>query len=177
MRPSLLDREVLAEWLAKRTDRDPSTNCLLWNRSVQGGGYAQTKSPWGNAIGVHRLVYLVFVGPLNDSLEVHHTCGNRRCCEPSHLTALSDIGHKHADANWAGNKTHCKRGHPLSGDNLSPSRLKAGKRICKTCANLRFKAYRERQGEAYRAYNRGNQRKRRAPQPSTSPTGEQGDHE
>ena len=38
-------------------------------------------------------------------------------------------------------KTHCPKGHPLSGDNLLNSKLKIGKRECKTCHLERSKRY------------------------------------
>lgn len=34
-------------------------------------------------------------------------------------------------------KTHCRRGHPLSGDNLYPSDKARGVRACRACANQR----------------------------------------
>jgi hypothetical protein len=37
-------------------------------------------------------------------------------------------------------KTHCPKGHPLSGDNLLTSKLKIGKRECRTCHNARRRA-------------------------------------
>ena len=33
-------------------------------------------------------------------------------------------------------KTHCKNGHPLEGDNLLPSYLKRGQRVCKICNRI-----------------------------------------
>jgi hypothetical protein len=33
-------------------------------------------------------------------------------------------------------KTHCYRGHPLSGENLIPSAIKLGWRRCKECHKL-----------------------------------------
>jgi len=33
-------------------------------------------------------------------------------------------------------KTHCPNGHPLEGDNLLPSYLKRGQRVCRTCKNV-----------------------------------------
>ena len=33
-------------------------------------------------------------------------------------------------------KTHCKNGHPLEGDNLLPSYLKRRQRVCKICKRI-----------------------------------------
>ncbi len=135
---NLADPEQLERYLNERTVLDPN-GCRVWQRSVQGGGYPSIISPWGPRISVHRLVYILRIGPISDALEVHHKCGNRRCCNPEHLQALSDIGHKRADPNWVGNRTHCKRGHPLSGDNLSPAMLRRGIRRCKACVALKMR--------------------------------------
>lgn len=90
-------------------------------------------------IAAHRVAYELFVGPLTKDLEVHHVCGRRLCCNPEHLQALTDLEHKRADPNWVGNRTHCIRGHPLSGDNV---RLVRGARRCRQCDALRMRQYR-----------------------------------
>jgi hypothetical protein len=47
-----------------------------------------------------------------------------------------------AAAALARSQTHCKRGHPFTGDNLIV--LESGRRACRTCRNRRNAAYRER---------------------------------
>jgi hypothetical protein len=42
-------------------------------------------------------------------------------------------------------KTHCPRGHPLSGENLL--NVKSGARVCKECARVRRQAHRARVAE------------------------------
>jgi hypothetical protein len=43
---------------------------------------------------VHRLIYESFCGPIEDGLEIHHWCENKRCCNPSHMLAVSRQGHE-----------------------------------------------------------------------------------
>ena len=104
----------------------------------------------------HRLIYTLVFGKIPKGLEVDHDCHNldpdcrakdqcqhRRCCNPKHLVLRT-----HRDNLLAGKgfgsenlkKTHCLRGHPLSGPNLyTPP---DGSRCCRKCrrmtnANLR----------------------------------------
>lgn len=53
-------------------------------------------------------------------------------------------------------KTHCKRGHPLSGSNLF---IKEGRRQCRTCHNERGKKGRD--TDSYRAWHAAYERERR----------------
>jgi hypothetical protein len=46
-------------------------------------------------------------------------------------------------------QTHCKRGHPLEGDNLIPN--KKGQRICKICGYAKSKAWRDRRKQLARS--------------------------
>lgn len=50
------------------------------------------------------------------------------------------------------NRTHCKRGHPLTTDNLVPSRLKKGVRQCRTCVHLSARTSYMKNKEKKRAY-------------------------
>lgn len=75
----------------------------------------------GKNYQAHRLSYEVFVGPIPDGLFLDHLCRVTNCINPDHLEPVTP-----AENNKRGNgasginarKTHCKRGHPLSGDNL-----------------------------------------------------------
>lgn len=67
-------------------------------------------------------------------------------------------------------KTHCKYGHPFSGDNLSPAALARGLRVCMACARDRVVQQRLRDVDKYRAYQRDYKRKDRARDHVTSPT-------
>ena len=67
-------------------------------------------------------------------LQLDHCCRNRVCCNPAHLELVTGRenlrrGETYAAANAA--KTHCPRGHPLSGENLY--RSTNGHWVCRTC--------------------------------------------
>lgn len=90
----------------------------------------------------HRLAYAVLRGPVRGEQDVDHLCRNRRCVNPSHLEPVSrrdNILRGVSPAAHNGAKTHCIRGHPLSGTNLTEVRRQNGRtdRRCKTCHALR----------------------------------------
>jgi Uncharacterized protein, similar to the N-terminal domain of Lon protease len=60
--------------------------CREWNGSRIGGKwpYGQVRFH-GRLWLVHRLVYTLLNGSLEDSINVCHTCDNPPCAEPSHL--------------------------------------------------------------------------------------------
>lgn len=49
------------------------------------GGYGKVGFK-GTTVMVHRLMYSMFVGDLDECDVVMHMCDNQRCCNPSHLT-------------------------------------------------------------------------------------------
>jgi hypothetical protein len=70
----------------------------------------------------HRVSYELYKGPVPEGLCVLHTCDRPLCVNPEHLYAgtkldnSKDMIDRNRNKNAA--KTHCKNGHPLSGDNL-----------------------------------------------------------
>lgn len=153
-------RTTVEARLLRRVLCDVETQCWNW-MGGKNKGYGQISLAAGATDRTHRVSYRLFVEPLRPDLEIHHSCGNRACCNPAHLVAVDDLQHKRLDANSMVSRTHCTRGHPLSGENLSPARLRAGKRICRVCASVRFAKHRERDLEAYRQYQREYQKARR----------------
>lgn len=85
-------------------------------------------------MGVHRFAYSVFVGPLVDGLQIDHLCRRKRCFRPDHLeqvTALENTMRSEAITAENARKTHCTRGHALSGSNLYERAN--GWRDCRRC--------------------------------------------
>jgi hypothetical protein len=86
----------------------------------------------------HRLGWKLLRGPIPEGRELHHRCGIYACWNPDHLELVT-----HAENQWHLRKTHCKHGHPLSGENLriGPN----GVRACRACNAANQRAFRERQ--------------------------------
>lgn len=67
--------------------------CWIWYGSLNNNGYGHFVRRAGpgkqKKSYVHRYTYTLFKGPIGPGQEIHHTCYNRSCCNPEHLTAVS----------------------------------------------------------------------------------------
>ena len=85
---------------------------------------------------IHRVRYSEEVGPIPRGLQLDHfACNEPLCCNPAHLrpvTARENLLRSNLTRTSINrSKTSCKRGHPLSGDNLRVDKL--GHRHCRAC--------------------------------------------
>lgn len=117
-----------------------TSDCWNWigakfasNRNMYGMFYAGKH----NNVLAHRYSYEQEFGSIPNNLVIDHKCRNGLCVNPSHLEAVTNkeniMRGKGAPARNA-LKTHCKRGHLLSGNNLY--NRKSNHRACKACGNL-----------------------------------------
>lgn len=84
--------------------------CLIWQRSVGGNGYPGFGMR-GKSYVLHRLVHLVFnMDGQPFEGQVHHTCRNKKCLQPDHLTNLTDSEHKQQHAEEK-RERFCRKGH------------------------------------------------------------------
>jgi len=95
---------------------------------------------------IHRLVLEAFVGPCPPGQEACHGNGNPADNRLSNLrwdTRMENVRDtaRHGN-NFQANKTHCKRGHPLTGNNLILQN--GGKRACRECHKETKRRYRAR---------------------------------
>jgi len=127
-------RKALYKRLADSIRFEIGTGCWLWNKATN-LGYGQTYVRGFGSIGAHRAMWIAKHGDPG-KLDVLHNCNNKLCISPLHLhlgthkqnfKEASDA--KLLQGQW---KTLCKRGHPLSGDNLTPWTQWRGCRVCAT---------------------------------------------
>lgn len=123
-------------------------------------GYGYLKHD-GRGQNAHRVAYQELVGPIPDGYDVDHlchgadttckggdTCPHRACVRPDHLEAVPSATNKARGQSRAAQRarqTHCKRGHPLSGDNLMTN--KRGHRECRACTYAKNAAWRAKRRE------------------------------
>ena len=129
--------EVLANFTVNADE------CWVWM-----GGRCKTRYGrviWGGTlVSTHRLLYELFREKIEPGLVINHICRNKHCANPFHLEAVPEIINLLDEDTPAGRnlrKTHCKRGHPLSGDNLR-IRIQPGKnpfRCCTICERENWK--------------------------------------
>ena len=133
-----------------------ATGCLRYTGSITRDGYGRvtvsTKTP--RTQPVHRVVYEAVVGPIPEGLHIDHLCRNRACVNPVHLEPVTNRENMLRGATVSGinaAKTHCSKGHPLSGDNLLLEKRKDRehpKRCCRTCRRAAEAAARARRRSA-----------------------------
>lgn len=131
------DREAILAKVRAKCILDPFTGCWTWQGFRNSVGYGTTNwkgRPWM----LSRLVLAATVGPFNPDLDACHSCHNRACANPEHLrpdehqeNLLDSSKDRRLQGQW---KTHCKRGHPLVSENLSPTRKW---RYCLLCEKIR----------------------------------------
>lgn len=150
--PPVLERVLARIELGEMFNGTP---CWIFQGALT-WGYGVTSKD-GRPLRTHRVTYEALVGPIPDGLDIDHLCRVRACCNPEHLepkTRRANVlcGETVTAANAA--KTHCPRGHELSGDNLIPSARRQGKRQCATCAPLLYQQWLARNHEAKKARDR-----------------------
>lgn len=142
-------------------------SCWIWSGPLDKDGYARSIKIGSRSDGSrrfvrsHRFVYEQMVGPIPDGITIDHLCRNRCCLNPAHLEPVT--GRENTQRGWRKNKTHCKHGHPLSGQNLIVN--KNGSRNCRECrARLVREHYQRTGGAAQRKYQQKYREKRRREQ-------------
>lgn len=114
---------------------DKSSTCWIWSGQPAGSGYGCLEIN-GKNYYAHRFGYELLRGPIAEGMVIDHLCRNKICVNPWHLEVVTQRENiLRGDTLPAENlaKTHCLRGHPLSGGNLRRYR---GWRRCRACQRL-----------------------------------------
>lgn len=135
-------KPTLRERFDAKWKLNPKNGCWEWTQPLVNGygrfcvdAYPQVASRAG---------YEIYKGKIPDGLHLDHLCRNRCCVNPAHLEPVTNKENgRRGEAAEAARarglaKTHCKRGHPLSGKNL---RRTAKQRICRACQLIRKRKY------------------------------------
>lgn len=119
--------------------------CWLWTGALL-YGYGTMKVN-GSATSPHRFAYELLVRHIPDGFNIDHLCRVRNCVRPDHLEAVTrgeNVRRGESPSSKNRDKTHCKNGHPFSGDNLVVVKGRYGLqrqcRICRTECKRRVRA-------------------------------------
>ncbi len=121
--------------------------CKQWPGFIDRDGYGRL----GRRIA-SRMVWEKVNGPIAKGLTIDHMCKTRSCIELTHLQLLTQGENSLRGSSppaLEARQTHCRNGHPFSGENL---KIWRGRRACVICnrakARRNSKAYLERKRAA-----------------------------
>lgn len=113
-------RRPWEERLLEKVQVGPMDECWLWIAKAKVKGYGVLTVD-GKVKYAHRLMYLLFIGPIPRGKELDHLCRNPGCVNPWQLEPVTHLVNvQRGEAGKTNNKQRekvvCSRGHPY--DNL-----------------------------------------------------------
>jgi hypothetical protein len=139
----LLNDSRLPERFWRRVELVES-GCWEWTGALTEKGYGWFSAWRGRPRLAYNVSYVELVSPIPAGLQLDHLCRNRACVNPEHLEAVTPrVNSLRGDCAASRNaqKTHCSRGHELSGDNVRV-RKSGGRRACRACDRINSREYR-----------------------------------
>lgn len=115
-------------------DHGGPDDCWPWLAATNHKGYGLFLVTRGRSTSAHRFAYELANGSIPANRQVHHTCENKACMNPAHMQLLTPSEHSMISNAPRRKQTHCKRGHPLTPENVYDY---PGVRMCKVCAQQR----------------------------------------
>lgn len=121
-----------------------TADCWEWVGARTDNGYGR----WDNdrrPLLAHRVAYALSIAEPPPDRDLDHLCRNRRCCNPAHLEPVTRRENLlRGETAIARNvqKTHCKHGHPLFGENVYIRKDRPGNRECRQCRNAALRCMR-----------------------------------
>ena len=115
--------------------KDSNNECWIWLSSLTEDGYGIFWIDHYHNIRAHRYLYELVKGKIPDGLVIDHLCRNPKCVNPNHLEAVTNKENLLRGNGFGGvnsRKTHCKRGHELTPENIYGG-IKGRGRDCKLC--------------------------------------------
>lgn len=145
--PQLSPEQLDKFWY--RVEVHQPSGCWQWRGTIERWGYGQfSLGKKAGKFRAHRVAYSVLIGPVPDGMQLDHLCRNNGCVNPDHLqvtTGRINTLRGYGTSGMNARKTHCKRGHELSGDNIYQY---GNRRSCKLCKTVTSRAAYSRRKEA-----------------------------
>ena len=66
----------------------PKGDCWEWQKGLSSAGYGQVTIN-GKSKNVHKVMYVLHHGEVENKTVIRHKCHNRKCCNPDHLESGS----------------------------------------------------------------------------------------
>lgn len=123
-----------------KVERVTESGCWIWMAASNEKGYGvfgMGPRESGTRLA-HRVSYEHHRGEIPPGLELDHLCRVPCCVNPWHLEPVTSKVNSRRGL-WGALKTHCIKGHPLSGDNLVQCLVPRGIRRCRACELVRHK--------------------------------------
>lgn len=123
----------------------PADQCWNWQGHIHPSGYGRFRDV-GKATTAHRVAYALAHGSIPHGMLIMHSCDNRRCVNPAHLSLGTYADNNHdmmakgrfrSDTSAARRavlgRTSCRRGHEYNAENTNVAGIR---RVCKACKRV-----------------------------------------